>query len=667
MPFDDKLMTGNPRPLIALKWSNWYLIALKLAIGLLLVLLIVLFWVFRQNEVDEQRSTLIADVLWLEQSINFHLEGIAENLQQLSRDLSKDKNRHALFRLRADYLLKNNSDLVQVAWINEADRVQEIVPARARFRSEDGEEERIVVQQNMEVARKLGKAVYTDVYPASDGDRFEIYSPIFDDGRYQGTLVGVYSFSALLRSLVPWWFAEKYQVRILDSSGNVLASKSKVSDVDTKINYAIPFDPPGYGMVLRVDAYRSGGNFTRNLLTALVIALAAAVLCSLWVMRGHIRRRIAAEQGQRTEYAFRKAMEDSLTVGMRARDLKSTVTYVNPAFCEMVGFEEGELLGVSPPMPYWAPEEMERVRAINEAMIHGQTSSREGFEIQLMRKDGRRLDALIYEAPLIDANGVHTGWMASFVDVTARKRAESLARQQQETLQATSRLVTMGELASTLAHELNQPLAAITSYATGCLNKLESGRYSVEELKMALGKLGAQAQRAGHIIRRVHDFVRKSEPKLALCSLSEVIDDSIGLIEPAAKLTHVRVERVILSDLPELMCDRVMIEQVLLNLMRNAIEAMSTVSLPAERRVLTVKLSRTGDHVQIHVIDRGPGIATEVLDKLFTPFFSTKAEGMGMGLNICRSIIEFHRGRLWIEENPEGGTVLVVSLPIVLP
>ena len=666
MPFDDKLMTGSTRPLIALKWSNWYLIALKLAIGLLLVLLIVLFWVFRQSEVEEQRSTLIADVLWLEQSINFHLEGVAENLEQLARDLPKDRNRRALFRLRADYLLNNNSDLVQVAWIDAAEQIHELLPARARFRSEDGEMGRVAVQQSLDVARKLGKAVYTDVYPASDGDRFELYSPIFDDGRYQGTLVGVFSFNALLRSMVPWWFAEKYQVRILDSGGNVLASKSKVSDVDTTINYAIPFDPPGYGMVLRVDAYRSGGNFTRNLLTALVIALAAAVLCSLWVMRGHIRRRIAAEQGQRTEYAFRKAMEDSLTVGMRARDLSGKVTYVNPAFCQMVGFEERELLGVSPPMPYWAPEEMERAQAINEALMLGK-AAREGFEIQLMRKDGRRLDALIYEAPLIDADGVQTGWMASFVDVTARKRVEGLARQQQETLQATSRLVTMGELASTLAHELNQPLAAITSYATGCLNKLESGRYSAEELKMALGKLGVQAQRAGHIIRRVHDFVRKSEPKLAPCSLSEVIDDSIGLIEPAAKLTHIRVERVILSALPDLMCDRVMIEQVLLNLMRNAIEAMSTTSLPADRRVLTVKLSRVGDHVQIHVIDRGPGITKEVLDKLFTPFFSTKTEGMGMGLNICRSIIEFHRGRLWIEENPEGGTVLVVSLPILLP
>ena len=277
------------------------------------------------------------------------------------------------------------------------------------------------------------------------------------------------------------------------------------------------------------------------------------------------------------------------------------------------------------------------------------------------------MDVLIYETPLINTNNIQTNWITSFVDVTTRKRVESLTRQQQETLQATSRLVTMGELASTLAHELNQPLAAIASYAAGCVNKLESGRYSADELKMALGKLGVQAQRAGHIIRRVHDFVRKSEPKLAPCSLSEVIDDSIGLIEPAAKLTHIRVERVILSALPDLMCDRVMIEQVLLNLMRNAIEAMSTTSLPADRRVLTVKLSRVGDHVQIHVIDRGPGITKEVLDKLFTPFFSTKTEGMGMGLNICRSIIEFHRGRLWIEENPQGGTVLVVSLPILLP
>jgi two-component system sensor histidine kinase DctS len=290
---------------------------------------------------------------------------------------------------------------------------------------------------------------------------------------------------------------------------------------------------------------------------------------------------------------------------------------------------------------------------------------REGFEIRFMRKDGSRFDALIYEAPLIDADGRQTGWMASIVDVTARKRSEELARQQQEKLQLTSRLVTMGEMASTLAHELNQPLAAITSYNAGCLNKLEAGHFSNGEVHDALVKLGVQAQRAGHIVRRVHDFVRKSEPKLARCDLAEVIDDSIGFIEAAAKALKVRIVREIQGMRPELLADRVMLEQVLLNLMRNGIEAMSRV-LPEERR-LTIKLNHDGEHMQVRVIDRGPGIAADVEEKLFTPFFSTKAEGMGIGLNICRSIVEFHHGRLWVEDNPQGGAIFVITLPVTAP
>ncbi|MDR2451659.1 MAG: PAS domain S-box protein, partial [Candidatus Accumulibacter sp.] len=409
------------------------------------------------------------------------------------------------------------------------------------------------------------------------------------------------------------------------------------------------------------DAYRSGGNFVQNALTASVIALAAAVLFSLWVMRGHIRRRIDAEQALRSEHAFRKAMEDSLTVGMRARDRQGKVTYVNPAFCQMLGFSERELLDASQLPPYWAPEELERTQAFSDQVIAGK-APKEGTEIRMMRKDGKRLDVLVYEAPLIDADGRHAGWMASMVDITARKQAEYLARQQQEKLQATSRLVTMGELASTLAHELNQPLAAITSYATGCVNRLESGNFSADDLKTVLGKLGVQAQRAGRIIRRVHDFVRKSESRLVLRSLSEVIDDAIGLIEPAARLAQVRIECEIPPDSPQLMLDKVMIEQMLLNLMRNAIEAMSA-PIPIERRRLKIAVERAGDQMRIRVIDHGPGISREVQNRLFTPFFSTKADGMGMGLNICRSIIEFHHGRLWLEENPAGGAIVVISLP----
>jgi len=330
----------------------------------------------------------------------------------------------------------------------------------------------------------------------------------------------------------------------------------------------------------------------------------------------------------------------------------------------MVGFSEEELINAIPPMPYWAPEEMERAQTIHNAVIDGK-ASQEGFEIRFMRKDGSRFDALVYEAPLIDADAQHTGWMASIVDVTARTRAEELARQQQEKLQFTSRLVTMGEMASTLAHELNQPLAAITSYNTGCLNKLESRHFNPDELKDALGKLGIQAQRAGRIIRRVHDFVRKSEPRFAPCDLAEVIDDSIGFIEGAAKLHDVRIVRQIQGFCPELMADRVMLEQALLNLMRNAIEAMS--NTPPERRRLTIRLTRQDDQMLIHVIDGGTGIPPSVQEKLFTPFFSTKTDGMGMGLNICRTIIEFHHGRLWVEDNPEGGAIVVISLPITLP
>jgi len=217
-------------------------------------------------------------------------------------------------------------------------------------------------------------------------------------------------------------------------------------------------------------------------------------------------------------------------------------------------------------------------------------------------------------------------------------------------------------MASTLAHELNQPLAAITSYNAGCLNKLESGNFNAGQFKEALGKLAVQAQRAGHIIRRVHDFVRKSEPKLAPCDLAEVIDDSIGFIEGAAKSRGVRIVREIQGMRPELMADQVMLEQVLLNLMRNGIEAMSDV--PADRRRLTIKLSQTDNQMEVRVVDRGPGISPEVAEKLFTPLFSTKADGMGMGLNICRSIIEFHHGRLWVEANPEGGSIFVITLPI---
>ena len=647
-----------------LKWPNWYLTGLKFAVLLLLSLLVTLLWLLRQHEADEQRSTLIADALWLEQSFNFRLEGNAEQIEQLAHDLASNHGQRTLFELRAKHLIKADPEIVQLLWLDEKLQLINAVPG---WRLPNlGTDERYAELQARaaEIAQKMGKSYYTDAYRIGDVTQFEYYYPIFDGPRHRGTLVAVYSFNAVLKQLVPWWFAEKYQVRILDGNGNVLASKSKITSAPTTSSYIIPFDPPGYGLVLQLLSYRTTGTLAQKLITALIVLLGAAVLASLWAMRRHIERRLAAEQALRSEHAFRKAMEDSLTVGMRARDLEGRLTYANPAFCKMVGFSEQELMRAVPPMPYWAPEALDHAQEMHNAVIRGE-APQEGFELRFMRKDGTRFDALIYEAPLIDADGKHTGWMASVVDVTVRKEIEEIARKQQEKLQHTSRLVTMGEMASTLAHELNQPLAAITSYATGCQNMLAAGTTSSEDIQATLEKLCQQAQRAGRIIRRVHDFVRKSEPKLAPCDLATVIDESIGFIEPAARQQGVRIECCIASTSTELIADSGMLEQVLLNVLRNGIEAMA--AAPVNRRVLRIDLSATEEHYQLRISDRGCGIAPAVREQLFSPFFTTKVTGMGMGLNICRSIIEFHHGRLWAEDNPEGGAIFIIVLPKHVP
>ncbi len=656
--------SNEPRRIGPLKWSNWYLSLLRLAVGLLFILLISLLWLLHRQEIDEQRATLIADVLWIEQSLRFHLDGNAEQLQQLAIDLPSTRQSRQMFEVRTRHILKNNPEIMQLLWIDANSRIIHGLPlqsAELNEQDERGTDNDSPQHRLLELAR-LGKPIYRDPYVVNGEARFEIYVPLFANQRFYGALVAIYSLPSLLKQQVPWWFAEKYQVRIVDENGSLLASKSKIDASPTQLSYTVTLEPPGYGVLLQVTAYRGSGNLAQTLIATLILILAAAVFWSLWAVRGSIQRRLQAEQAFRTEYAFRKSMEDSLMIGMRARDLHGRIIYANPAFLNMVGYSAEELIGRDPPMPYWAPEEMERTLQLHNRVLQGH-APHQGFEIPLMHRSGKRFDALIYEAPLIDADGRQTGWMGSIIDVTERHRAEELARQQQEKLQITARLVTMGEMASTLAHELNQPLAAITSYNAGCLNKLESGNFNVPDLKEALGKLAVQAQRAGHIIRRVHDFVRKSEPKLAACDLAEVIDNSIGFIEASAKRHRVRIVREIQGMRPQLLVDQVMLEQVLLNLMRNGIEAMN--DTPSAEKRLTITLAQRDNQMEIRVIDRGCGIPPEIAEKLFTPLFTTKHDGMGMGLNICRSIVEFHHGRMVVENNPDGGTIFIITLPLV--
>ncbi|MDX5410464.1 MAG: PAS domain S-box protein [Thauera sp.] len=252
--------------------------------------------------------------------------------------------------------------------------------------------------------------------------------------------------------------------------------------------------------------------------------------------------------------------------------------------------------------------------------------------------------------------------MGIATDITDRKQTAEVARQQEERLQRTARLITMGEMASTLAHELNQPLSAIANYCAGSVTRLQAGNAKTEDVLAAMQKASFQAERAGKIIRRVREFVKKSEPRRSAVKITDVLDDAIGFADIDARRTGTRIHTEIEPDLPLVFADRIMIEQVLLNLIRNGFDAMAD-TLP-EQRVLTVRVRGCGDAaIEVAVIDRGHGISEEGRQQLFTPFYTTKTEGMGMGLNICRSIVEFHNGRLLVDANPEGGTIFSFTLP----
>jgi two-component system sensor histidine kinase DctS len=278
---------------------------------------------------------------------------------------------------------------------------------------------------------------------------------------------------------------------------------------------------------------------------------------------------------------------------------------------------------------------------------------------------------LIIEAPLINAQGVQTGWMSAFLDISEQRRVEELSRASHERLQATARLATVGEMASLLSHELNQPLAAISSYATGSLNLLDAragNAATTADLHLAIKRIAQQAERAGRVIKSVHDFVRRRDKAREPVRPHELIDAVLPLVSLQARKLRVQVETRVPATLPPVLCDRTMVEQVLLNLARNAMQAMDEARVPGPSLLLQVRRAEVVDGVgkgwmEFAVIDVGPGIPPEVKAQLFTPFFTTKAEGMGLGLSLCRTVVEQHGGFLAFEPNRPRGTIFRFTLP----
>jgi signal transduction histidine kinase len=234
----------------------------------------------------------------------------------------------------------------------------------------------------------------------------------------------------------------------------------------------------------------------------------------------------------------------------------------------------------------------------------------------------------------------------------------------QEQLLSSSRAMSVGEMATTLAHEINQPLASIVNCLTAARALLERRGAHLERLRQAIDLAYEQAGHAASVVARIREFVRTREPRRECLSVASVVGRIVHLQQLDAQKNRVQVRVVLAPELPAVMVDRVMIEQVLTNLVRNGIEAMHATH-PAER-ILSIDARLNGeDRVEIRVTDRGPGISLTEEAQLFTPFFTTKPNGMGIGLAICRSIVEFHEGHLTFERVPGGGSAFVFTLPPV--
>ncbi|GLZ17031.1 PAS domain-containing sensor histidine kinase [Burkholderia plantarii] len=787
-------------------WSNSYLLTPLLSILVFLVVMSLILWSLNRREQQQQEDTLYRNVAWAQQQIRLSMTSAQEQLQAFARDLALGRIDERGFQSAVGDVMQAHPEILYLNWY--------VAPGTARWpdmqlpalgqrlaRPNDAQMAEIV-RGAWRDAHESRRQAYSAIAYDDFGNGFvTLQTPVTRDREYLGSIAAVFSVEGILKHDIPPELSAKYKISITDVNNRELASTSSRPRLPRDAHYDLPLDPPGQGLTVRVYSYPQMTNLTNNTLVWLVAGLSCFVLWSLWSLWKHTRQRFEAQQALYAEAFFRRAMENSVLIGMRVLDMHGRITHVNPAFCRMTGWDEDDLVGKVAPFPYWPRDAYPEMQRQLDMTLRGKAPS-SGFELRVRRKDASMFHARLYVSPLIDSSGRQTGWMSSMTDITepkrareelaaaherfttvlesldaavsvlaadeaellfanryyrhlfgirpdghlelsgggfdstqassdsidmvdafaglpataltestadaqevyvesiqkwfevrrqyiqwvdghlaqmqiatditTRKKAQELAHQQEEKLQFTSRLMTMGEMASSIAHELNQPLAAINNYCSGTVALVKSGRGTAETLLPALEKTAQQALRAGMIVKRIREFVKRSEPKRQAARVADIVADAVGLAEIEARKRRIRIVTEIRARMPIIYVDPVLIEQVLMNLMKNAAEAMGDVKDPQADGLIRVVADIEAGFVDIRVIDQGPGVDEATAERLFEPFYSTKSDGMGMGLNICRSIIESHRGRLWVVNNIEAdgrvsGATFHCSLPIGAP
>ena len=786
---------------------------------LFLAAIIAAFWYLRNEEISRETDTVQRDTEIAQQQIRLRLLDDQEQVVRLARQIAANEIDGTGFATQAAAFARERPALTHLSWVTPNRALRgghsvtvyhpEVNPSGGAMQpalpvaGEASEPERAFA-----AARTARQPLYSRAFRNASGTPvFQLHVPLLERGTFTGALIAEYSIDVLLRSSVPPEVTQRHTVAVLDAdghevAGSVLQMPGQPASRPT-IVYDLPLAPAANGLVLRGQGWRTSVGLVGNTLFWMVVALS---VLTVWMLLGtwrHMRRRSQMQSTLVQETNFRRAMENSMLTGMRAMDPEGRITYVNPAFCAMTGFNEAELVGQLPPLPHWPPDRIEENMRLLQQELQGRSPAG-GVEVKVMRRDGTLFDARMYMSPLIDARGLQTGWMTSMTniteakrirdqlsasherfttvlegldaavsvlsvqqsellfanrsyrlwfgtdprghaqlasgsvnlpyvaphddgddavdslsglptesltaigadprevyvdslkkwfdvrsrylqwtdgrlaqmliatDITSRRRIEEQAAQQAEKAQVTSRLVTMGEMASSVAHELNQPLTAITNYCNGMVSRVRADSIIKDDLVAALLKTARQAERAGQIIQRIRAFVKRSEPQRQPAQARVIIDDAVELAGIELRRRNVALTTYVAQRLPALHCDPILIEQVVLNLLKNAAEAIDTAQLPTTRRQIELRVvprhtPEEGGVIEFSVTDRGPGVREDVLARLYEAFFSTKAEGLGIGLALCRSIVESHRGRMRAANLYNGEVVVGCRFSFTLP
>lgn len=372
-----------------------------------------------------------------------------------------------------------------------------------------------------------------------------------------------------------------------------------------------------------------------------------------------VRKR--AELAERKSHSLLRTIIEGTTDVVYLQNLENKYLLINPAGASVLERDEVNIIGRSD-VELFGPEEGAKLEKENEMVV---STQKPVIRETVVNINGREHVFQTNKAPYLDADGSIVGVMAVCRDVTELKRSADKSRQLLADLAHVSRLYTMGEMASGIAHEINQPLAAIGNY-TSTIDGLitDSNVISKNRLRGLLNRIEKQSYRAGEIIRHLRGLVKRSDPVRTVVDVRELVNEVVSLTSREIKLAKINLVVRLPSTVVEVEADSIQIQQVIVNLVRNAIDALLDVD--SQSRELEIDLFRKNDKVELIVTDTGPGFSSEKSNDIFTAFFTTKPDGMGMGLAISRSIIESHRGRMWYSTSSAGRTRFHFTLPAAM-